>query len=95
MEYAYVNCTNLTEAVCGSNVTDMTRTYSNCTSLTKAVFGPKVSYIANAYYGCPLIQGNTYVFSKGMYTGSTTNRKPVRGCFWGRDNSNMLNIYVP
>ena len=36
-------CTNLTTAVCGDNVTNMYRTYRNCKNLKTAVCGPNVT----------------------------------------------------
>lgn len=73
----------------------MNSAYENCSKLTTAIVGPAAINISYAYSNCPLIKGNAYVFSKNLYTGANAKRKSVRGCFFGRDNSNMLNIYVP
>jgi len=43
MGYAYSNCYNLKEAVCGPNVTSMVSSYSNCNNLTTAVCGKNVT----------------------------------------------------
>ena len=93
MNSAYFGCTNLTTAVCGDKVTDMSGAYYGCTNLTTAVCGPNVismgyEYIINCgtYYNCPNIQGNSYFYSP--------NVNVVRGCFYNRNTSNMLNIYV-
>ena len=93
MSYAYSDCTNLTTAVCGPNVIYMNGVYFGCTNLTTAVCGPNVismgyEYIINCgtYGNCPNIQGNSYFYSP--------NVNVVRGCFYNRNTSNMLNIYV-
>ena len=87
MAYAYYNCTNLTTAVCGDNVTSMVSTYNNCQNLTTAVCGDNVTNMAYAYKNCRNIQGNTYFYSN--------NISNVKSCFYNRNTSNMLNIYVP
>ena len=52
MYEAYSNCTSLTTAVCGDNVTDMSWAYYNCTNLTTAVCGDKVTNMSWAYSNC-------------------------------------------
>lgn len=86
--YCYENCASLTEAVCGHNVISMGRTYFGCEKLTKAVFGPNVEEITYAYANCPNIKGNTYLYSNNV------KQKSSGGVFYGRNTSNMLNIYV-
>jgi hypothetical protein len=86
MWQTYCNCTNLTTAVCGTNVTDMYMTYYNCTNLTTAACGPNATNMRSAYQGCTNIQGNFYIYSNFVNNFSL--------CFDGRNTSQMLNIYV-
>ena len=86
MYSAYRNCTNLTTAVCGDNVTDMSSAYDNCKSLTTAVCGPNVTRMSYAYNNCTNIQGDTYFYQP--------NISSIGRCFYNRNTSNMLNIYV-
>ncbi|MBQ2013043.1 MAG: leucine-rich repeat protein, partial [Bacteroidaceae bacterium] len=86
MNGAYYNCTNLTTAVCGNNVTYMNEAYSRCSSLITAVCGNNVTSIASAYFNCTNIQGNTYFYSNSI--------SGVRNCFYNRSSDNRLNIYV-
>jgi hypothetical protein len=81
-----MNCTNLTTAACGNKVTSMYQTYSGCTNLTTAVCGPNVITISGAYYNCTNIQGNAYFYSNKISS--------VQNCFYNRNTSNRLNIYV-
>ena len=48
----FADCTNLTEAYCSNNITNMTNTYKNCQSLTKAVCGPNVTHMQATYEDC-------------------------------------------
>lgn len=86
--YTYYQCRNLTGApVCGNNVINMAYAYQGCTNLTgDPVCGPNVTNMAYAYYGCPNIYGNFYVYSDNIAN--------VENCFYNRNNSRMLNIYV-
>ena len=86
MSYAYYNCKSLTTAVCGDKVTRMGSAYQYCTNLTTAVCGPNVTSMSWAYRNCPNIQGNSYFYSP--------NVNDAASCFYGRNTSNMLNIYV-
>lgn len=88
MFYAYYNCTNLTGSpVCGENVTNMSSAYYSCNSLIGSpVCGNNVRDMNSSYYNCKNMYGNMY-----MYANSVIN---VRNCFYGRNTSNMLNIYV-
>ena len=52
MTHAYDSCKNLTMAVYGPNVTNMSYVYRNCTNLTTAVCGPNVTNMAYAYSTC-------------------------------------------
>ena len=87
MYNAYNGCTNLTTAVCGDNVINMAYAYNGCQNLTTAVCGDNVTNMAYAYKNCRNIQGNTYFYSN--------NISNVKSCFYNRNTSNMLNIYVP
>ena len=88
MAWAYVNCFNLTGSpVCGDNVTNMAWAYAYCYNLTGApVCGNNVTNMAYAYYNCKNLWGNAYVLSPNV-----TN---VASCFYGRNVSKRLNIYV-
>ena len=91
---AYHQCYNLTGSpVCGNNVTKMGDTtfsygaYYHCYNLTGSpVCGEKVEKMPYTYYECPNLYGNMY-----MYSPNVSN---VQSCFYGRNTSNMLNIYV-
>ena len=52
MTNAYNNCTNLTTAVCGPNVTSMQYVYEGCTNLTTAVCGDNVTSMDSTYLDC-------------------------------------------
>ena len=86
---AYYYCTNLTGSpVCGNNVIDMYATYNYCTNLTGSpVCGSNVTNMVKAYCGCPNLYGNGYFFSNKVRYASS--------CFYGRNVSNRLNLYVP
>ena len=87
MDNAFNNCTNLTSAVCTEETITMGSTYYNCTNLTEAVCGSKVSNISNCYARCINIKGDAYFYSKDIYN--------AYRCFYGRNTSNRLNIYIP
>lgn len=63
MRYAYYNCTNLTRAVCGSNVTDMAYAYYNCRNFS--IYAPSNSLTAKR-----LFYANTYGLSSITFTNS-------------------------
>ena len=86
MSSAYENCYNLTgSAVCGDNVNRMYYTYYNCRNLTTAVCGNKVTDMSYAYRNC----GN--ITNALFYSNNVVN---VYSCFYGRNTSNILDIYV-
>jgi hypothetical protein len=65
----------------------MSQTYMNCTNLTgNPACGPKVTTMYRAYYNCPNLYGDMYVLSN--------NVSNMRNCFYGRNNSKRLNIFV-
>ena len=64
----------------------MSSAYDGCTNLTTAVCGDKVTNMSSAYRGCTNIQGDTYFYS--------SNISSIGDCFYNRNTSNMLNIYV-
>ena len=88
MFQTYYNCNKLTGSpVCGSNVTIMDNTYSNCINLTGSpVCGNKVTDMRNTYHSCTNLYGNMYMYSD--------NVSIMSGCFFGRNNSKVLNIFV-
>lgn len=87
MENAFNNCTNLTSAVCSEETLTMASTYYNCTNLTEAICGNKVANMSNCYARCINIKGDAYFYSKDIYN--------AHRCFYGRNTSNRLNIYIP
>lgn len=88
MDRAYHNCTNLIGSpVCGNNVVNMDRAYYNCTNLTGSpVCGPNVINMTQAFYNCVNLNGNMYMLSLNVIN--------MYNCFWGRNSSQALNIYV-
>ena len=88
MYNTYCNCINLTGSpVCGEKVVDMTQAYYNCRNLTGSpVCGNNVTNMYNTYYNCKNIYGTMLCYSKNITS--------FRNCFYGRDASNKLNIYV-
>ena len=89
MYQTYYNCTNLTGSpVCGDNVVDMYQTYYNCINLTGSpVCGPNVTTMFGTYYGCTNLSNIAYIYSNEV--------TDVTNCFYGRDNTKTLYIYVP
>ena len=89
MSNTYRYCENLTGSpVCGNNVTDMSYAYAHCTNLTGSpICGKKVTNMYYAYRECANLTGNAYFYS------STVNR--TKYCFYEKNNSRRLNIYVP
>ena len=85
---AYQGCTNLTGSpVCGNNVLYLVDAYRDCINLTGApTCGERVQYMNGAYYNCPNLYGNMYVYSNGISN--------IQDCFYGRNVSNKLDIYV-
>lgn len=88
MNDTYRNCTNLTGSpVCGNNVTSMSWTYCDCYNLTGSpACGKNITSMSRAYYNCRNLHGNAYFYSP--------NISDVYGCFYKRNTSNRLNIYV-
>ena len=84
----YFNCRNLTGSpVCGDKVKSMDRSYYNCINLTGSpVCGPNVTNMYATYYNCRNLYGNMYVYSD--------NVSDVQNCFYNRNNSKRLNIFV-
>ena len=81
------SCINLiNRAICGDKVTYMVYVYQNCTNLTTAVCGNNVTNMSYAYNNCTNIQGDTYFYQP--------NISSIGRCFYNRNTSNMLNIYV-
>jgi hypothetical protein len=88
MSVAYSGCANLTGSpVCGPNVKTMSYAYSECNNLTgNPVCGPNVTNMSFAYYYSANVHGNMYMLSD--------NVNDVSNCFYGRNISNTLNVYV-
>ena len=89
MGWTYANCYNLTGSpVCGDKVTSMGSTYQNCRNLTGfPVCGNNVTNMGSTYKNCTNLAGNAYFYSS---TVSNTHN-----CFYGKNNSRYLNIYIP
>ena len=89
MASTYAGCINLTGSpVCGDNVIEMSFAYSKCTKLTgPAICGPNVTNMNRTYYNCPNLSSNGYFYSDKV--------TDVFSCFYGKDNSKRLNLYVP
>lgn len=89
MSEAFMSCANLTgNAACGDNVINMYGAYRACGQLTgPAVCGPNVVNMVYAYQYCVSIGGNAYFYSP--------NVSNAVNCFNGKNNSRLLNIYVP
>ena len=67
----------------------MAYTYYNCTNLTGSpVCGNNVTNMAETYSNCKNIGANAYFYSNKI-SGSN-----CRNCFYAKDNSKRLNIYV-
>jgi hypothetical protein len=81
-------CRKLTGSpVCGNNVTILSEAYYHCYNISGSpICGPNVDNMYYAYYGCTNLYGNMYMYSN--------NVSDMESCFEGRNNSNMLNIYV-
>ena len=74
--------------MCGDNVTNMGRAYRGCNKLTGSpACGPNVTNMAEAYYNCTNLSGNAYFYSSVVSN--------MRNCFYNKNNSKRLNIYVP
>ena len=89
MYAAYADCYNLTGSpACGNNVTNMFIAYRNCSNLTGSpVCGENVTNMYYAYSDCPNLFGNGYFYSNKVDS--------IQNCFYGRNTSNHLNLYVP
>ncbi len=88
MNGTYQNCYNLTgNPVCGNNVQYMSNTYQNCYNLTGSpVCGNNVTRMSSTYQNCYNLSGNMYFYSN--------NIRDISNCFYGRNTSNRLNLYV-
>jgi hypothetical protein len=89
MYHTYYNCSNLTGSpVCGNSVYSLGEAYFNCTNLTGSpVCGLGVDTMDHAYWNCYNLFGNSYLYSLHVSN--------MRACFYGRNISNRLNLYVP
>ena len=89
MANAYYNCRNLTGSpVCGNKVTDISSTYYNCYNLTGSpVCGNNVTNMYATYRNCRNLSGDMYCHNENIV--SFTN------CFYNKNNSRRINIYVP
>lgn len=89
MSCTYYDCHNLTGLpVCGENVIDMNSTYRNCPNLTGSpVCGNSVEYLDATYKNSPNLASNGYFYSYRV--------SHIQNCFYGRNTSNCLNLYVP
>ena len=89
MSGAYKNCHNITGSpVCGDNVTDISSAYYNCYNLTGSpVCGNNVTNMYGTYKNCKNIGANAYFYS--------TKVSNAVNCFYGKNNTKQLNIYVP
>ena len=91
-EYAYRNCYALTGSVYINRYNtsiDMRSTFDTCIGLTGPVYIGTTNntvYLYNAFKNCISLTGNFYLDS---------NDAEVSNCFAGKDNSTMLNVYVP
>jgi hypothetical protein len=86
MQSAFQGCTNLTKALCYSAVSNMARTYLDCVNLTEVVCNYYVSNMYETYKNCVNIHNNAYLTSPNI-----TN---MTNCFYGRNTSKILNIFV-
>ena len=89
MYQTYYGCRNITGSpVCGPNVKDMTHAYDSCYNLTGSpICGDKVTNMYYTYSNCINISSNGYFYSNEVFS--------VKSCFEGKNNSKILNLYVP
>lgn len=89
MKYTYYNCQNLTgRPVCGNKVTEMSYAYYNCQNLTgPPICGSATTAMTCTYYNCKKLGSNGYFYSNKISN--------IANCFYGRNTSNRLNLYVP
>ena len=84
---AFYNMRNLTSANIPNTVTNMSSTYWNCQNLTGSpVCGNNVTSMSSTYRNCYNLHGNAYFYSNRVSN--------IYNCFYGRNSSNTLNIYV-
>jgi hypothetical protein len=104
---AYQNCRNLTTAVCGPNVTNMSYTYYSCINLTTAICGPNVTNMYMTYQNCTNLttavcgpnvtsmcgayQDCANLTTAYLYSKNITN---VQNCFAKHNNSIRLDVYI-
>ena len=88
MYSSYYGCNGLNgQPTCGNNVINMAWGYYNCTNLTGTpACGNNVEDMTYTYYGCYNLKGNAYFYSPSVSS--------MHSCFYGRNTSNKLNIYV-
>lgn len=88
MGAAYIDCYNITgNPVCGPAVTNMSYTYYNCHNLSGSpVCGDNVTSMDHTYYNCYNLYGEMHMYSNDVST--------MHNCFFGRNTSNELIIYV-
>lgn len=61
--------------------------YSNCNNLSGApVCGATVTNMGYTYVNCPNLRGDMFMYSRQVST--------MRNCFYNRNTSNRLNIYI-
>lgn len=85
----FYNTNSLTNvSYMASSINNMSSTYQSCYNLTGSpVCGSNVTNMGYTYYDCPSLDSNGY-----FYSNKITN---IRSCFEGKNNSKMLNLYVP
>ena len=86
---AYELCQSMTGSpVCGDKVVNMSNAYRSCYNITgTAIAGPNVTDMDGTFYDCVNISSESFVISNKVTSAVQ--------CFYGKDNSRLLNIYVP
>lgn len=89
-EATYNDCHKLTGSpVCGPNVLSMRNAYSGCVNLSgNPVCGDNVVNLDYTYYNCHNLYGEMYINYNG------TDAVSANRCFYGRNASNKLTIYI-
>lgn len=94
----YLNCSNLSGTPTnmngeGSGSYSAYCTFYNCRNIEVSDYS--ISYcinnLVNTFYNCPNVYGNMYIRYNKATAYSQVN---LRTCFYGRDNSKQLNIFV-
>ena len=102
MTWTYSGCTNLTTAVCGPNVTNMSGAYQNCPNIHGDAYLYNVTNVRNCFYGRNTSNRlNIYTYKPTTFT-SVTNAYSLVGAdiTWTEDTANSCwfneayNIYV-